>query len=397
MPGPLDGYQILDLTSVIMGPFATQTLGDMGADVIKVESPNGDVTRQIGPARNIGMSAMYLNTNRNKRSLVLNLKRKKGREILLRLSKTADVVIHSMRPKAMARLGLTYADFQTTKPDIIYCGCYGFGKEGPYADRPAYDDVIQGASGLSSIMGFNSGEPKHVPALLADKTSGMAVTQAIAFALLHRERTGEGQSVEVPMFENMVHFNLIEHFFGAKFDPPKSGFGYTRILAKQRKPMKTTDGYISLMPYNDKHWQSFFTAFDRNDMLNDQRLTDATYRAEHISELYAIASDLVRRCTSDEVIKRLVSADVPCMPVNHLSDLLDDPHIKATNFIVDENHPTEGKLKSTVIPTHFSKSPGSIKRHAPVLGEHSVEVLSEGGFNRDEINSLAESGITKIG
>ncbi|MEE2931980.1 MAG: CoA transferase [Pseudomonadota bacterium] len=397
MPGPLDGYQILDLTSVIMGPFATQTLGDMGADVIKIESPNGDVTRQIGPARNVGMSALYLNVNRNKRSLVLNLKKKKGREILLRLSKSADVVIHSMRPKAMARLGLTYADFQITKPDIIYCGCYGFGKEGPYADRPAYDDVIQGVSALSSIMGFNTSEPKHVPALLADKTTGMAATQAISFALLHRERTGEGQSIEVPMFENMVHFNLIEHFFGAKFDPPKSEFGYTRILATERKPMKTLDGYISLMPYNNKHWQAFFAAFDRNDMLYDQRVTDATYRAEHISELYIIASDLVRRCTSDEVIKRLVSADVPCMPVNNLSDLLDDPHIRATNFIFEENHPTEGKLKSTAIPTHFSKSPGSIKRHAPVLGEHSVEVLSEGGFSRDEIDSFAESGITKIG
>ena len=224
----------------------------------------------------------------------------------------------------------------------------------------------------------------------------MAVTQAIAFALLHRERTGEGQSIEVPMFENMEHFNLIEHFFGAKFDPPKSGFGYTRILATEHKPMKTVDGYISLMPYDDKHWQSFFSAFDRNDMLNDQRVTDGTYRAGHISELYAIASDFVRRCTSHEVIKRFVPADVPCMPVNHLSDLLDDPHVKATSFIVEENHSTEGKLKCTVIPTHFSKSPGSIKRHAPVLGEHFLEVSSEGGFNKDEIDSFAESGITKI-
>ena len=396
MAGPLDGYQVLDLTSVIMGPFATQTLGDMGADVIKVESPSGDVTRHIGPARNIGMSAMYLNTNRNKRSLVLDLKKKEGRDILLKLSKDADVVIHSMRPRAMSRLGLTYAHFQTIKPDIIYCGCYGFGNEGPYADRPAYDDVIQGVSGLSSIMGLNSGEPQHVPALFADKTSGMAATQAIALALLHRERTGEGQSVEVPMFENMVHFNLVEHFFGAKFEPPKSEFGYTRILARERKPMKTLDGYISLMPYNDKHWQSFFAAFNCKDMMSDRRVTDTSYRAEHISELYAIASDLVKSCTCDQVIKKLVSADVPCMPVNKLSDLLDDPHIKATNFIVEEKHPTEGKLKSTGIPTHFSKSPGSIKRHAPALGEHSVEILSEGGFSREEIDSFAKNGVTKI-
>ena len=379
-----------------MGPFASQNLGDMGADVIKIEPPMGDITRQIGPARNLDMGAMYLSVNRNKRSLVLNLKNQKGRDILLELSKNADVVIHSMRPKAMSRLKLTYVDFLSVNQSIIFCGCYGYGNNGPYAGRPAYDDVIQGVSGLSSIMGLKSREPQHAPALLADKTVAMAATQAIAFALLHRERTGEGQSIEIPMFENMVHFNLVEHFFGSKFHPPESDFGYTRLLAKERKPMKTKDGYISMMPYTEKHWRSFFAVFERSDMLNDPRVKDTKLRAAHISDLYEIASDLVGKCTSDEVMKLLLKADVPCMPINSLSDLLEDPHIKATDFITEETHPTEGKIKSTNIPNRFSKSPGSLRRHAPSLGEHSLEVLIEAGYSNDDINSFVRNGITKI-
>ncbi|HAT36763.1 MAG TPA: CoA transferase, partial [Rhodospirillaceae bacterium] len=370
MAGPLDGYRILDLTSVIMGPFATQNLGDMGADVIKVESPSGDLTRAIGPARNPGMGAMYLNSNRNKRSLVLDLKQTEGRDALLKLAEGADVLVHSMRPQAMRRLGLEYTDLKKSNPNIIYCACYGFGEDGPYAGRPAYDDVIQGVSGLSSILGFITHEPRHVPALFADKTSGMAVTQAVAFALLHRERTGEGQEIDVPMFETMVHFNLVEHFYGAIFEPAESEFGYTRLKAPDRRPMPTKDGHISLMPYTDDHWRRFFTAVGREDMLDDRRVTDATYRAQHIAELYAIAADIVKDRPSNELLELLVEADVPCTPVNRLSNLMEDPHLQAVEFIRETEHPSEGKIKNTGIPTQFSKSPGSLRRHAPTLGEH---------------------------
>jgi crotonobetainyl-CoA:carnitine CoA-transferase CaiB-like acyl-CoA transferase len=394
MPGPLDGYRILDLTSVIMGPFATQNLGDVGADVIKIESPEGDLTRAIGPARSPGMGAMYLNANRNKRSLVLDLKQQEGLLALLKLAETADVLVHSMRPQAMARLGLEYADLSAVKADIIYCACYGFGESGPYAGRPAYDDVIQGASGLSSILGYVTGEPRHVPALIADKTSGMAVTQAITLALLHRERTGEGQAVEVPMFETMVHFNLIEHFFGAMFEPAESDFGYTRLKAPDRRPMATQNGYISLMPYTTDHWQRFFRAVQREDMLQDDRVTDPVRRAQSIGALYTIAAEIVKEWDQIALLETLVAADVPCAPVNELSDLLEDPHLKAVNFFTEQTHPSEGKIKSTAIPTLFSASPGSLRRHAPALGEHSDEILREAGYSESQIEKMIATGIT---
>ena len=394
MKSPLTGYRILDLTSVIMGPFATQNLGDMGADVIKVESPEGDLTRTIGPSRNLGMGAMYLNANRNKRSIVLDLKQADGRDALLKLAQTADVLVHSMRPQAMRRLQLDYPNLKAVKPEIIYCACYGFGESGPYAGRPAYDDVIQGVSGLSSIVSFITGEPRHVPALFADKTSGMAVTQAVTYALLHKERTGEGQEVEVPMFETMVHFNLVEHFSGAIFEPPESNFGYARLQAPDRRPLATKDGHISLMPYTTNHWQRFFKAVNREDMLEDKRVTDPVYRAKHIAELYAIVAKIVKNWTVSALIEILVEADVPCTPVNRLEDLLDDPHLSTIGFITEDKHPTEGKIKNTGIPIRFSKSPGALRRHAPTLGEHSVELLSEVGYSDADIEALIAKGVT---
>jgi crotonobetainyl-CoA:carnitine CoA-transferase CaiB-like acyl-CoA transferase len=395
MSGPLSGIRILDLTSVIMGPFATQNLGDMGADVIKVESPEGDLTRSIGPSHSPGMGAMYLNANRNKRSLVLDLKREEGRAALLKLAESADVLVHSMRPQAMRRLRLEYKDLKQARPDIVYCACYGFGEDGPYAGRPAYDDVIQGVSGLSSIIGFITGEPRHVPALFADKTSGMAVTQAIAFALLHRERSGEGQEIEVPMFETMVHFNLVEHLYGAIFEPPESEFGYTRLKAPDRRPMATRDGHVSLMPYTTEHWQRFFRVFGRDDMLDDRRVTDPVHRAQHIAELYAIAADIVKDLEKDTLIEQLIEADVPCTPVNRLEDLADDPHLQAVGMFSEVDHPSEGAIRNTRIPMTFSKSPGALRRHAPLLGEQSREILAEAGYDDSEIAAMIESGITK--
>ena len=395
MSGPLNSYRILDLTSVLMGPFATQNLGDMGADVIKIESPDGDLTRTIGPARSPGMGAMYLNANRNKRSLVLDLKQADGRAALLKLAESADVLVHSIRPQAMRRLKLDYAALKAARPDIIYCACYGFGEDGPYAGRPAYDDVIQGVSGLSSIVGYITGEPRHVPALFADKTSGMAVTQAIAFALLHRERTGEGQEIEVPMFETMVHFNLVEHLYGAIFEPPESGFGYTRLKAPDRRPMATRDGHVSLMPYTTEHWLCFFRSFGRDDMLDDRRVTDPVHRARHIAELYAIAADIVKDLETDKLIEMLIAADEPCTPVYRLKDLADDPHLRAVGMFAELDHPSEGRIRNTRYPMQFSKSPATLRRHAPLLGEQSREILAEAGYDAAEIDAMIASGITK--
>lgn len=395
--GALAGIRILDLTSVVFGPYATQILGDMGADVIKIEAPEGDVMRAASPARHPGMGAVYLNSNRNKRSIVLDLKQQAARDVLMRLVSTADVFVHSMRPQAMTKLGLDYKTLKRANPEIIHCSAWGYGSGGPYADKPAYDDIIQAMSGAADLtrrQGLTE-EPAFVPAILADKTSGLHVAIALLTAIVHKVRTGRGQSVEVPMFESLASFMLVEHLAGAVFEPPEGPMGYQRLLAPHRKPYRTADGYITVLPYTTKQWRSFFTLANRPEMLEDPRVNDAGLRSRVIGELYQMVAGIMPSRTSADWLAALEQADIPAMPVNSLEDVLADRHLAETGFFREYDHPSEGRLRTPAPPLRFSDSPATIRKGAPRLGEDSRTVLAEAGYSDAEIAALIDSGAVR--
>jgi crotonobetainyl-CoA:carnitine CoA-transferase CaiB-like acyl-CoA transferase len=394
MPGALAGIRILDTSTVVLGPWAAQTLGDMGADVIKVEPPEGDTTRKLGPARNPDMAAFYLACNRNKRSLVLDLKQPAGRAALLRLAAGADVLLHNFRPQAAAKLGLEYEALRAVNPRIVYCATYGYRAAGPYGNKPAYDDIIQAGSGLAVLQTALAGEPRYLPTIVADKTSSMAVVAAILTALLHRERTGEGQAVEVPMFETMAAYVMVEHLYGETFVPALDTAGYKRILNRYRRPFATKDGYLAVLPYTDANWRRFFELARRPDLLEDSRFKTLASRLANIEALYEELGKIVATRTSAEWLADLDRENVPAMVVNSLETLLSDPQLEATGFWKTVEHPSEGTLRMPDIPTTYSRSPGEIRRLPPRLGEHSVEVLREAGFSQAEIDALLASGAT---
>jgi crotonobetainyl-CoA:carnitine CoA-transferase CaiB-like acyl-CoA transferase len=394
MSGPLEGIRILDATSVVLGPLAAQTLGDYGADVIKIESPEGDTTRQLGPARHQGMAAFYLGCNRNKRSLVLDLKQPAGRDALLRLARDADVLMHNFRPEPAAKLRLGYEVFKALNPRLVYCATYGFRAAGPYGNKPAYDDVIQAGSGLASLQTALVGDPRYLPTIVADKTSSMAVVSSVLAALVRRERTGQGQALEVPMYETLAAWVMVEHLYGQAFVPPLDSAGYKRILNRWRRPFPTKDGYLAVLPYTDAHWRTFFELAGRPDLLADTRFHTLASRLAHIEALYEELGKIVATRTSVDWLDALERANVPHMIVNTLESLLHDPQLEATGFWKVMEHPTEGTLRTTDIPTTFSDTPGSIRRLPPRLGEHSVEVLLEAGFERAAIDAMLASRAT---
>lgn len=396
MSGPLDGVRVLDLTTVILGPYATQILGDLGADIVKVEAPEGDTVRYGAPMRNPGMGHIFLHLNRNKRSLVLDLKQPAGREALLKLAASADVLVYNVRPQAMARLGLTYDDVRAVNEKIIYVGAYGFSQKGRYAAKPAYDDLIQGMVALPSLIRqAGADRPRFVPSTMCDRITGLNTVNAVTAALFRRERTGKGQSVEVPMFESLAQFILGEHMAGQTFEPPRGPMGYARLLAEHRAPYETKDGYLCLLAYNDKQWRNFFAMIGSAETFDaDPRFSTPTARSRHIAEIYAFVADHMRTRTSAEWLEALTTADIPAMPLNSLEDLLDDPHLNETGFFSVVTHPTEGPMRSMAVPSTWSESQPDTPRPAPRLGEHSVEVLREAGYSAAEIENLIAARVT---
>jgi formyl-CoA transferase len=393
--GPLSGVRILDLTSVVLGPIATQILGDFGADIIKVESPAGDMMRANGVSLHPGMSSIYLAVNRNKRSLSLDLTKPEGKAVLKRLIPEADAFVHNMRVEAIERLGFGYDAVSAINPRIVYCVATGFDQDGPDAGKPAFDDIVQAASGLVSVASNGRDKPDYVPTLVADKTTGMAVVSAVLAALFHRERTGRGQLVEVPMLETIAAFVLAEHMGGMTFDPPKGHAGYMRLLEGGRKPHPTKDGYIGLLPYTAEHWQVFFEAAGRSDLAETLAVADRAKRNANIRELYKRVGEITREKTTAEWMEILTRIDIPATPIYTLDDLPEHPQLKATKLFQWEEHPSEGRIRSVRPTTKFVGSPADVRHHAPLLGEHSVEILREGGFSPTEIDALIEQKIVK--
>lgn len=396
MPGPLDGIKILELTAVVLGPWACQMLADMGADVIKIEAPYGDSNRSLGAVRNTkGMAALYLTCNRNKRSLVLDLKKPEARDAFLKLVETADVLVHNNRPQVMDKLKLDYDTLKAINPKLIFCGSYGYAKNGPYGSKGALDDSIQAVSGIAMLNKMVLGEPRYLPTIVADKTTAMAVVQAVLAALFHRERTGQGQEIEVPMFETMVSYVMAEHLWGNTFDPPLGTSGYVRLMSDHRKPYPTKDGYIAILPYLDAHWETFCKLADREELLDDPRFKTLTDRVGNIDDTYQETGKTMLRKTTKEWMDIFGKTSVPTIVVNDLEDLITDEHLTATGFWKTVDHPTEGKLRTPAFPINFSETPADIRRHAPVLGEHSVEILKEAGLDDASINAMLDAGATK--
>jgi crotonobetainyl-CoA:carnitine CoA-transferase CaiB-like acyl-CoA transferase len=396
MPGPLSGLKVLELTSVVLGPWAAQTMADMGADVIKIEAPFGDSNRQLGASRNPGMAALYLSNNRNKRSLVLDLKQESARDALLTIVKDCDVFLHNNRPQVMTKLRLEYEDIKSVNENIIYCGTYGYSKDGPYGEKGALDDSIQAASGIAALNELVLGEPRYLPTVVADKTTAITVVYSILAALYHREKTGVGQEIEVPMFETMVSFVMAEHIWGEVFEPKLGEAGYTRLMSHHRKPYKTKDGYIAVLPYMNNHWQTFCEKAEREELIEDERFKDLSSRVKNIDDTYSETGKILATKTTQEWLDIFAETKVPVIVVNSLEDLFHDPHLEAVDFWQSFEHPTEGQLKMPGFPSKFSKTPASIRKHAPKLGEHSKEILAEAGIDEETINKMVDSKATLI-
>jgi crotonobetainyl-CoA:carnitine CoA-transferase CaiB-like acyl-CoA transferase len=359
-----------------MGPSATQILGDLGADVVKVETQTGDTVRLIGPWRHEGMGPLFLQSNRNKRSVVLDLKTPEGKQAVLSLANRADVLVSNVRPQGLARLGLDYDSVRAGNDRIIYCVAVGYGSDGPESGRPVYDDLMQAASGIAGLFRAVDGVPRYAPVNICDRVVGLYVANAITSALYHRAMTGEGQAIEVPMFETMAQFVLADHMGGHAFTPPLAQMGYKRLLSRSRGPYATKDGDLSLVVYTDRHWRDFTRLTGCADLMdNDERFRSQESRTRHAEEIGQFLADQLRARSNDEWLEALRQIDIPASPVNSIEDLLEDPHLKAVVLFEEIDHPTEGRIVVSHHPVRYSRSPASIRRLAPNLGEHTAEVL----------------------
>lgn len=388
----LKGVTVLDLSTVVFGPFASQMLADFGADVIKVESPDGDIFRAAAPARHRGMGAGYLNLNRNKRSISLDLKRPEGRAALDDLVREADVFLHNMRPRAIERLDLGYERLAALNPRLIYCGAVGFGSDGPYANDPAYDDVIQSMTGFAAMDTDPEAEPALIPTVLTDKIAGLYSVAGMLGALMSRERTGRGMAVEAAMFESLASFMLAEHLSGHVFDPPLGTLRYDRVTSPHRRPYRTADGYIATLPYSGKHWQKVLQVIGREDLAEAGWVRDDAARSERIGELYAVLAEAMPQRSTAEWLAELKRLDIPCGPVNRLEDLVADEHLQAVGFFQSAEHPSEGAITTLRQPLRFIDAPTRPDRPAPNLGGDGRAVLHEYGMDDTTIDALIAAG-----
>jgi crotonobetainyl-CoA:carnitine CoA-transferase CaiB-like acyl-CoA transferase len=397
MAGPLDGVKILDLTTVVMGPYATQILADYGADVVKVEPPEGDIMRYNAPMRSKGMGHIFLNANRNKRSAVLDLKTDAGRAACLAIAKGADVLVYNIRPQAMARLKLSWEALRAVNPRLIYVGAFGYSQRGPYAAKAAYDDLIQGAVGLPWLFREAGGAaPRYLPAIVADRATGLHIVNAICAALYRREKSGRGQRIDVPMFESLLQLVLGEHLAGETYLPPQGGLGYGRMLAKGRRPYATKDGYVCVLVYNDKQWRAFFELIGRPELLKDPKYATQEARSRDYEGAYALVAEEMQKRSTAEWIAALEGADIPVQRMNSLADILADPHLAAIGYFREVEHPSEGRIRAMAVPSEWSESAPEYRRHAPRFGEHTREVLREAGLGEAEIEAMIASGAARV-
>lgn len=391
--GPLAGVRVVDLTTVVVGPICTRTLADYGADVIKVEAPGGDLLRTMAEgSRTPGMSGKFINFNRNKRSIVLDLKNKDGHAALLRLIAKADVFVSNVRPEALSRAGLDHASLAKLNPRLIHCSILAFGRGGRYYNRPAYDPIVQSLSGVAGTIARATGEPRFVPMVMSDHTSGLIAAQCIGFALYRREKTGKGEAIDVPMLENMASFVSSEHLGAATFDPPVGPTGDGRLLSPNYRPLPTKDGYVTVRPNTNAQAFAFFDALGRPELKTDPRFDSAAARTKNAAAYFEVQATSLGGKTTDEWVELFDRLDVPAARYNSIDDLLTDPHLADVGFFQPEDHPSEGRIRRTKLANTFSGGAREDETHAPRTGEHTRTILAEVGYNDAEIDALLASG-----
>ena len=391
---PLHGIRIVDLTSAVVGPYATQILADYGAEVLKLEERSGDVIRWIsGRSPTPGMSGKFMHMNRNKRSISLNLKSEAGRDALVRLIKTADVFLHNMRPAAIERLGLTYEHLVKVQPTLIYAGIVGFDQRGPYRNRPAYDSILQGGTALASLFAVHGDEPRYVPFVVVDRMAALMVTHTLLAALFARQRDGLSREIEIPMFESFAGLLLSEHLYGSSFDPPISKPGDARLLDANAKPVRTLDGHICVTTNTDAQVASLFEAFGRPDLKQDERFRTAAARIDHIREFFELRSFEIAKQKTSHWLNVLSLHDIPAMPCHTLESLLNDPQIKQVGLLEHGEHPTQGRIVNINVPTRMTGFNPSVRIPAPHIGEHTEALLKEVGYSEQEVNQLFSDGV----
>ncbi len=390
--GPLAGIRVIDVTTVVLGPMCSQTLGDMGAGVIKIEPPQGDDLRMVGPSRTPGMGSYFANLNRNTRSAVLDMKQPAEREALYRLVETADVFVHNMRLGAAQRLGLGYETLSERNPRLIYACASGFRKDSSLQDYPAYDDLIQGVSGIAALNAEPGGAPRYFPSVLVDKLTGVTLASMIGMALFHRERTGEGQEIHLPMMETILSFALVEHLWHGTLGEPEKGVGYPRMLTPHRRPYPTKDGFISVIAHSNAQWGKLFEAMGVPGLIDDPRFNSVKARSANIDAVYATLTRGMPQRTTEDWLALLREADIPCGKASSLEDLFHDSYLTETNYFGAKDHPVEGRVVVPAIAARLSKSPPNVHRLWPVLGEHTREVLQEAGCSDEEIAAITGQG-----
>ena len=393
----LKGLRVVDLSTIVLGPYATQFLGDFGADVIKVEAQGGDVFRAVRPGRTDDLGVGFLNFNRNKRSIAVDLKQPEGKEILHKLVAQADVLVHNMRGKSAQDLGADYATLKAINPKLVYCAAPGFASTGPDAQSPAYDDIIQARSGLAALNADADGAPQFVRTIACDKVVGLHLALAVVSGVVQQLRTGEGCNIEVPMLESMTAFVMAEHLAGHTLQPAEGELGYDRLMSKNRKPYKTQNGYVAIMPYNTKHWQRFFGLVGREDLAAAEWVTDSVMRSQHIDELYTLVAEIAPSRSSEAWLADLAELDIPCSPINAMADLAEDPQLKASNWLQSHKDDVRGEYQSLKTPfLVHSDSAISEDLPAPQLGEQGAAILAQLGYAPEQIDTLVKARVVTV-